>query len=71
MSMIERFVNHVSPPEQREARKNEGVVTAEQQDEIVQIFKVIRKGVHHCTVLEEKLTFPAISAQHRSVCIYV
>lgn len=49
MSMIGRFVSQKSPSRQREAKNKEGVLTAEQQDEIVQIFKVISKGVHAAT----------------------
>ncbi|CAM9775536.1 unnamed protein product [Pylaiella littoralis] len=40
MSMIGRFVSQKSPSRQREAKNKEGVLTAEQQDEIVQIFKL-------------------------------
>lgn len=43
-SIIGRVVGHVSPPRPRVTDERE--LTAEEQDEIVQVFKVICKGVY-------------------------
>lgn len=44
-SVIGRIVGHVSPPRLRATGERE--LAAEEQDEIVQIFKVICKGVYN------------------------